>query len=457
MSPGHSLFEIGRSPFGIAQSYSPANPDSLLNPVTPSPRIAIFESRLPFEAYTMWKSTIASTRSATAFPFTLGTIKINRIKMIKTNLNIIAIVISLFIFNSCKEDDFEIGNIEDFETYLADEMSEQHIPAASVLIFRGGDILHENYKGHSNLQQNVILTDNHLFLIASISKVITATALLQLHEKGAFGLDDAINNYLPFNVTVPGFPTQVTFRMLLTHTSGIADNDPVLDGQYYYNQDPPVSLSFFIENYLKAGGTFYDANNNFHNFQPGTEFEYSNIGSALIGTLVENISGQDFNIYCKNNIFHPLGMLNTSWRLDEITQTIVTPYDFLNGSNQPIQHYTNTDYPNGGLRTTVQDLYKLIIAFPNEGVSNNYQLLEKETIDAIMTPQFTDSDGEIVGLHLFFDAQTNIWGHDGGEQGVATIMGFNPLTKVGAIIFTNQGEADLEELLLAANQLGEKL
>lgn len=377
--------------------------------------------------------------------------------MAKTNLSIIAIVISLFIFSNCKEEDIEINNIEDFETFLSDEMSGQHIPAASVLVFRGENILYEKYKGHSNLQQNVALANNHLFLIASISKVITATALLQLHENGAFGLDDAINNYLPFNVNVPGFSEQITFRMLLTHTSGIADNDPVLDEQYYYNQDPPISLSFFIENYLKAGGTFYDADDNFHDFQPGTAYEYSNIGSALIGVLVENISGQDFNSYCKNNIFQPLGMQNTSWRLDEITQTIVTPYDFLNGSNKPIQHYTNADYPNGGLHTTVQDLHKIIIAFLNKGASNGYQLLEKETIDAILTPQLTNPDGEIVGLHLFSDPQTNIWGHDGGEQGVATIMGFNPLTKVGAIILTNQGEADLDELFLAAYQLGEKL
>lgn len=377
--------------------------------------------------------------------------------MIRSNLSISLISILLFSFYSCKEDDLEINNSKDYETYLLSEMSEQSIPAASVLIFKGETILYEKYQGYANIQQNTILADNNLFLIASISKVITAAALLQLYENGAFGLDDAINNYLPFNVNVPEHPVQITFRMLLTHTSGIADNDPVLDGQYYYNQDPTISLSFFIENYLKVGGTFYDANNNFHDFEPGTAYECSNIGSALIGVLVENISGQDFNTYCKNNILKPLGMQNTSWRLDEITQSIVTPYDFVNGSNQPIQHYTNADYPNGGLRTTVRDLHTFLSAFLNDGTSNSYQVLNKETIDTILTPQFTNSDGEIVGLHLFFDSQNNIWGHDGGEQGVATTMGFNTMTKVGAIIFTNQGEADLDELWLATYQFGEKL
>lgn len=367
------------------------------------------------------------------------------------------IILSIFIINGCSKDEPEISNVQEFEAYLTEEMSEQHIPAASILIFKGETVLYEKYMGYSNLEENTILADDHLFLIASISKVVTATALLQLYENEAFGLDDAINDYLPFSVHVPGYAEEITFRMLLTHTSGIADNDPILDGQYYYNQDPPISLSFFIENYLKVGGTFYDANSNFYDFKPGTEFEYSNIGSALIGVLVENISGQAFHSYCKTHIFNPLDMQNTSWRLDEITQTIVTPYDFVNGSNQPIQHYINSDYPNGGLRTTVRDLHKLISAFVNEGTSNSHKLLKKETVNEVLTNQFTNSDEEIVGLHLFFDSQENLWGHDGGEQGVATTMAFNPMTKVGAIILTNQGEADLEELLIVAYELGEKL
>ncbi|MFK7784321.1 MAG: serine hydrolase domain-containing protein [Crocinitomicaceae bacterium] len=377
--------------------------------------------------------------------------------MKRFNVSITTMAIAFFIFNGCKKDEVEINGIEDFETYLSEEMTDQNIPATAVMIFKGETILYEKYQGYSNIQQNVALADNHLFLIASISKVVTATALLQLYEDGAFGLDEPINNYLPFSVTVPGYSQQITFRMLLTHTSGIADNDVVMDAQYYYNQDPPISLASFIENYLEVGGTFYDEYDNFHDFEPGTQFEYSNIGSAVIGVLVENISGLDFNTYCKDNIFTPLGMTNTSWRLNEITQTIVTPYDFLNGSNQVIQHYTNTDYPNGGLRTTVQDLHKLLIAFENAGMSNGHPLLESSTIDAMMSAQFINSQGETVGLHLYLDEETNTWGHDGGEQGVATIMGFNPTSKVGAIVFTNQGEADLDGLFEEAYKLGEKL
>jgi len=72
--------------------------------------------------------------------------------------------------------------------------------------------------------------------------------------------------------------------MHLTHSSGIADGS-ALDDQYYYGEDSPVELGFFLENYLVSGGDFYNASENFYNFEPGTKHEYSNIGNALIRTI----------------------------------------------------------------------------------------------------------------------------------------------------------------------------
>ena len=366
----------------------------------------------------------------------------------------VLVVLSIILCLGCSIDDIEINDVDDFESFLADEIEYQNIPAMSVLIFREETVLYEKYFGYSNIRQNISLADNHLFLLASISKVVTATALLQLYDHGHFDLDDTINDYLPFNVHVPDYSNEITFRMLLTHTSGIADNDAVLDGQYYYNQDPQISLSYFIENYLAPGGEFYDPHENYFDFEPGSNHEYSNIGSALIGVLVEKISGVDFNTYCKDNIFIPLEMNNTSWRLDEITQTIVTPYDYVHGQYQAIEHYTFTDFPNGGLRATARDMFTFASTLVKGGQTGRYRLLNNATVHAMMTPQIPTIDNE-TGLHLFImDNQNNLWGHDGGEQGAATIMAFNPTTKIGAIILTNQGEADLDEILVNAYQLG---
>jgi len=378
----------------------------------------------------------------------------NTIRLSTLNrFNLFALLFLLGLATGCKKEKIEINDEEDFKQFVIDEAYHENVPAMSVMIFKDNEIKYEQYFGQSDVDQGIDLESNHVFLLASVSKVITATALLQLYDGGAFQLDDPINNYLPFNVNVPNETTAITFKMLLTHTSGIADGS-ALDGQYFYGQDSPNDLKDFLEAYLVPGGQYYDADDNYYDFEPGTEHEYSNVGNALIAVLVEELSGTGFNAYCKQNIFVPMGMTNSFWRLDEINQPIVQPYNYSNGSYDAIGHYTFTDYPNGGLRSNAQDLFKLLSAFNQGGVYNNYQLLESATISAMLTPQIPNIDGE-VGLHLFLmNADNNLWGHDGGEQGVATIMAFNPGTKVGAIILANQGDANLDQLLVEAYKYG---
>lgn len=369
-------------------------------------------------------------------------------------LAFLGVILISLVFTSCNKNT-EIETVDDFKKYIDEEMENQNIPALSVLIFENDEILYEDYFGQSNIEQNLPLEKNHIFLLASISKTITATALLTLYDKGDFQLDDKINDYLPFEVNIPNSTTDVTFRMLLTHTSAIADG-PALDDQYYYGEDSPVALEYFMENYFTPGGEFYDESQNFHDFEPGEYHEYSNVGSALIGVLVEQISGKDFNTYCKENIFTPLGMSSTFWRLDEISQTIVTPY-ILDGDYVALQNYTFTDYPNGGLRSNVTDMHKFLGMLANGGTFNGVKILESNTVQQMTTPQIPDIDNE-VGLHLFiFGGELQLWGHDGGEEGVSTIMAFNKDTKIGALIFTNMSDVNLDEMLKEAYNLGLKL
>lgn len=360
---------------------------------------------------------------------------------------------------SCNKADDDVSPVaspntqEEFESYLSDVVEDQNIAAMSVLLFKGADIKYERYIGVSDKNTGAALNSSNMFLLASISKTVTATALMQLYEQGKFGLDDKINDHLPFTVKVPGRSTDITFRMLLMHTSAIADG-AALDGQYYDNRDSPVPLSAFMQDYLTVGGKYYNATDNFHNFEPGTKHEYSNVGSALIGVLVEQLSGMDFNSYCKQHIFIPLGMNNTYWRLDEApVQQIVHPYD----GDTRLEHYTFTDYPNGGLRSTAQDMFRFLSAYSNSGAYGTTRVLKEATVREMLRVQNSSIDNT-AGLHWFvMNTANNIWGHDGGEKGVATIMGFNPDNKTGAIIFTNQGDADLDNVLVTAYNYAVKL
>lgn len=169
------------------------------------------------------------------------------------------LALSLFLtFNNCRKKDPQINNVSDFEAYISVEMNRQKIPATAVLIFKNDNILYEKYFGQSNIEDETPLESNHVFLLASISKTITATALLQLYDQGYFQLDDTINDFLPFQVNIPNTSTDITFRMLLTHTSAIADGS-ALDDQYYYGQDSPIPLNHFLQNYLFPGGQHYNS------------------------------------------------------------------------------------------------------------------------------------------------------------------------------------------------------
>ena len=130
---------------------------------------------------------------------------------------------------------------------------------------------------------------------------------MQLAETGAIDLDEDINNYLPFEVGIPGFESDsITFRHLMTHTSSINDG-PAMSGYYGY-PDPTITLAQCIQRYFDVSGSDYSATQNFSANAPGTTYSYSNMASALAGYLVEVVSGIDFAEYCNQNIFEPLCM-----------------------------------------------------------------------------------------------------------------------------------------------------
>ena len=213
----------------------------------------------------------------------------------------------------------EVNNFRDEDELLdfIESIYESNlIPGLSISVVKNNNIVWEKQFGYANIDASIPVDENTMFILSSISKTITATALMMLHEQNLFMLDDDIDNFLPFNVNHPDYPlTPITFKMLLSHTSGIKDNWSVMP---YYDGDPEIELNNYLSQYLTPGGELYNDSSNFTNSMPGTNYNYSNIGAALIGLLVEEISNQPFNQFCNNNIFAPLGMDNAFWFLSEI-------------------------------------------------------------------------------------------------------------------------------------------
>jgi CubicO group peptidase (beta-lactamase class C family) len=212
-------------------------------------------------------------------------------------------------------------------------------------------------------------------------------------------LDDDINDYIPITIRNPNFPDKpITFRMLLTHTGSLEDVTStglkIPQGVKYPRGvvgDSDIPLRELVEDLFTPGGKYYSAEY-FSKSEPGTKYSYSNFAFSLIGYLVEKIAKEDFSEYCKENIFRPLGMNNTGWRLRDLdTNRIVFGYGFPANdsvlSYKKVRHFGEPGYPAGNLRTTLHDFAKFISAFIDKGKHKEYQLLKPQTVDLMLSPQ----------------------------------------------------------------------
>ncbi|MCA9726937.1 MAG: serine hydrolase [Candidatus Eisenbacteria bacterium] len=325
--------------------------------------------------------------------------------------------------------------IPELDALILDNMQQNHIPGVAACAFWDGNVIWSGNYGYADVERGLAVTDSTLFMLASVSKTVTGTALMQLWESGGFGLDDDIAPYLPFEVHNPLYPTApITFRMLLTHTSSIRDDRGLFD-VVTVPGDSPIALAQFLQDYLTPGGLYYDPNENYTQSEPGSSHEYSSIGVALAGYLVEIIAGQDFASYCQESVLDRLGMEDTSWFLAPLDTTrIARPYRWVSGSYLPYTHYGYPFYPAGQLRSTVSELARFLMVFTGgaEGV------LEPETAQLMNTLHFPPDQG-LIWFRTSADGY-EAWKHTGGHYGVSTYVLVLPSARSGMVILTN-GEA----------------
>jgi CubicO group peptidase (beta-lactamase class C family) len=343
------------------------------------------------------------------------------------------------------------------DSILISTMTTYHIPGLGALINskENGIIWKRNF-GYANIHLNNPVEDTTVFLIASVSKTVVATAIMQFWEADSFDLDDNINDYLDdFQVRIPNFPYDtITFRMIMTHTSSIKDN------WYWLNLlticgDSPIPLDTFLINYFTPGGTYYNQYSNFVNAPPGTVWEYSNVAICILAYIVERFSGMPFDQYCKENIFDPLEMNKTSWFLDGLdTTTIATPYLWQSNQYIPYCQYGSPDYPDGQLRTTKMDLEHFLSAYMNWGIYNGARILDSSTVELILSDHLgypIPVYGDYQGLVWYQSGELNNrwpWGHTGGWLGCRTAMFFQQNEKWGIICFMNSSPSYSTQLYI---------
>ncbi|HRF75268.1 MAG TPA: serine hydrolase [Chitinophagales bacterium] len=324
------------------------------------------------------------------------------------------------------------------DIYITDQMENKHIPGVSAVIIKDEKLAWVGNYGVANLSTGQAVDTNTLFMLASISKTITATAIMQLYEDGYFELTDDINLHLPFEIYHPSYPdSTITMLQLLTHSAAMRDNWNILDTVYVAG-DSPLPLGDFMQGYFEVGGPYYYAEDNFYTYAPGADYNYCNEGIALLGYMVEVFTGQPFNSYCNEHIIEPLCMTNTGWFLSELdTNLIAHPYDYISGSYYDYGLYGYPDYPDGQLRTTSLSLAKFLWMNMYNGNFNGVQLLQPETIELIRASQIPFIDPTQGLVWYSYEDGGTWWGHSGGDSGVSTDMYFNEDTQTGIIVLTN--------------------
>lgn len=317
---------------------------------------------------------------------------------------------------------------------IENEIKSDKVAAIAVAVIDSGKVVHLSAAGYRDLEIEHKATINTPFHIASVSKTVTNLAVFKLVELEKIDLNTDINEYLPFEVKNPYYPNDIiTIKRLLNHRSGIKDD--FLFYRHYWSKpkgDPTLELGQFLKDYLDVNGKNYKKKH-FESKSDYQSFSYSNTGVALLGFIVEHISGMTYEEFCQQNIFEPLGMINSSWFLknldvNQVAKTYV--YRFYRGLIFK-GHNGYPDYPAGQLRTSISDYSKLVVAYLNS--ENSKFVLKKETTLRI-TPE------SLEGYFTWFKIEINnhlYYTHGGADTGVKTIVIMDVTQKRAIIIFAN--------------------
>jgi CubicO group peptidase (beta-lactamase class C family) len=332
----------------------------------------------------------------------------------------------------------------DFDKFVQDGLARVKVPGLGVAMIRKGRTLLARGYGLADVKNKIPVTADSAFHMASVSKLVTATAMMQLKEMGFYQLDDPIGRYLDFEVVNPKFPDRpITFRHLYTHTSGISDDVEDATSAFQIAGDPSLPLEEFLKGYLSPEGRWYDAKKTFTDAAPGEKWQYSNVGIGLLGYLAGRVGTVSLDPLTRQQLFEPLGMQNTSWKISGIHKQLVKPYEWAGDEFKELPPSGYPDWPAGMLRTSPHDFARFLTIFTNNGRVDGKRYLRTETLrtflDAAPIPTATPGVSYQQGLvwEIRGTGDDVIVEHAGIDPGATTLASVKPNKGTAALVFAN--------------------
>jgi CubicO group peptidase (beta-lactamase class C family) len=340
--------------------------------------------------------------------------------------------------------------VQELEPDIQRTMLEGRIPSVAIALVAGDRVIWTSAYGQSNLWARTPAVPSTVYLIGSTFKAMATVALLQQMEQGKFKLDDRVSDYLTeFKIQNEDPKNPVTFRHLLTHTSGMPGD---FGGVPVWGDTAPPTLNEYLGKSLKVAKPTMSS------------VVYSNQAYTLIGYLVQKFSGVPFKQYIQERIFAPLEMTSTAFEpRPEMEERLSIPYvvDEKTGSQVGTVRVKAAVWPAGIVYGTVLNQANWLIANLNGGVFKGKRIISEQTLEQMFTRQYDQFKGPVEGLWgnetagfgLTWWVQTRdgdrYFAHSGSVGGYTAFLLGNRDRKLGFAILTNGNRAHPHLIKLA--------
>ncbi|WP_395397003.1 serine hydrolase domain-containing protein [Novosphingobium sp. BL-8A] len=323
---------------------------------------------------------------------------------------------------------------------IRQQMAAAQIPGLALGVVRDGQVRFARGYGLADIGRGWRVTPETMFHIASITKAVIASATMLLVEEGKVALDEPVAPHLDFEIAGEN-AAAITVRQLLMHTSGISDEVYYQTDFRSLGTDTRMPLDTLLREYLAPGGRYTGAGN--VKRVPGSNWDYSNIGFALLGYLGGRIAGMDMRAFIRERLFAPLGLRHIAWTIAETPERLrATPYDLDGTVPKPVPTVGFPDWPAGMIRASIGDLALLVAAAANGGGAGHVRLLEVGSNVEMLTIR------KPAGLPDWLTGQGLAWqesmlggvpriNHWGGDPGVFTMAYVDPDRRTGVVLLSN--------------------
>lgn len=321
--------------------------------------------------------------------------------------------------------------VEQLDQDMPKWLEEFVVPGAAFALIENGELVLQKGYGFADLKNRIEVDKTTSFNIASISKTVTAWGVMKLVEEGKIELDSSAEKYLSrWQLPASEFNNKgVTIRRLLSHTAGLS-----LHGYPGWSpKDTLPSIEESLSGKTNGSGAVYLIS------EPGSNFRYSGGGYTLLQLIIEEVSGKKFADYMQTEVLNPLGMKNSSFKIDE--KMLKTSSQEHNSFGNPIPLELFTAQAAAGLHTTIEDLslFALLSLNRPDIVKTKQSILSHETVE-LMTQADSTANGRY-GLGYSIQRMQNdsilLVGHGGANDGWKSYLQVNQKSGDGFIMITN--------------------